>query len=220
MSRTVTAVTGDLAAYVSEVTLREPEILRRLRDETAGHPEASCQISAEQGQFLALLVRLLGARRAIEVGVFTGYSSLSVALALPPNGRVVACDISDEYTSVARRYWKEAGVEHMIDLHIAPGLQTLDSLIAGGQAGAYDFVFIDADKTGYQAYYDRALVLIRSGGIIAIDNVLWHGRVIDPSVNDADTLAIRELNRNLHADQRVWLSMVTMGDGLTLAMKK
>jgi predicted O-methyltransferase YrrM len=220
MSRTVTAVTDELAAYVSEVTLREPELLRRLRDETAGHPEASCQISAEQGQFLSLLMRLLGARRTLEVGVFTGYSSLSVALALPPDGCLVACDISDEYTSVARRYWKEAGVEHKIDLRLGPAVETLDSLLAEGQAGTYDFVFIDADKTGYQAYYDRALVLVRPGGIIAIDNVLWHGRVIDPAVNDADTLAIRELNRRLHADERVWLSMVTIGDGLTLAMKK
>ena len=220
MSRTVTAVTADLAEYVRSVTLREPDLLRRLRDETAAHPEAQCQITPEQGQFMGLLVRLIHARKTLEVGVFTGYSSLSVALALPADGKVVACDVSPEFTAVARRYWKEAGVDGKIELRLAPALQSLDALIAEGQAGTFDFAFIDADKENYHTYFERALVLVRPGGVITVDNVLWHGKVIDPQVNDTDTLAIREFNRRLHTDQRVWISMVTIADGLTVAMKK
>ena len=220
MSRTATVVTEELAAYIRSVSQREPELLARLRDETAGHPQASCQISADQGQFLQMLIRLLGARRTIEVGVFTGYSSLWVALALPPDGRIVACDVSDEYTRVARRYWQEAGVKNKIDLRLAPAVETLEALLTAGEAGTYDFAFIDADKRNYLAYYDRCLELIRPGGIIAIDNVLWHARVIDADNNDPDTLAVRHFNRALHTDDRVWISLVTMGDGLTLAMKK
>jgi len=220
MSRTATVVTENLAAYIRSVSQREPELLTRLREETADHPQASCQISADQGQFLQMLIRLLGARRTIEVGVFTGYSSLWVALALPPDGCIVACDVSDEYTRVARRYWKEAGVADKIDLRLAPAVETLDALLAAGEAGTYDFAFIDADKRNYPAYYERCLELIRPRGLIAIDNVLWHARVIDPDNHDADTLAVREFNRGLHADDRVWISLVTMGDGLTLAMKK
>ena len=220
MSRTVTAVTADLAEYVRSVTLREPDLLRRLRDETAAHPEAQCQITPEQGQFMGLLVRLIHARKTLEVGVFTGYSSLSVALALPADGKVVACDVSPEFTAVARRYWKEAGVDGKIELRLAPALQSLDALIAEGQAGTFDFAFIDADKENYHTYFERALVLVRPGGVITVDNVLWHGKVIDPQVNDTDTLAIREFNRRLHTDQRIWISMVTIADGLTVAMKK
>jgi predicted O-methyltransferase YrrM len=213
-------INDDLLKYIEQVTLREPEILRRLREETSRHPYASMQISGEQGQFMALLIHLLSARRTLEIGVFTGYSSLSVALALPDDGRIIACDISDEWTSIARRYWREAGVERKIDLRLGPALKTLDDLIAQGQGGRFDFAFIDADKSNYANYYDRALVLIRPGGLIAVDNVLWDGKVIDPKVNDADTRAIRAFNESLHHDERVWLSMLPLRDGLTLACKK
>jgi len=213
-------INDDLLKYIEQVTLREPEILRRLREETSRHPYASMQISAEQGQFMALLTHLLSARRTLEIGVFTGYSSLSVALALPDDGRIIACDISDEWTSIARRYWREAGVERKIDLRVGPALKTLDDLIAQGQGGRFDFAFIDADKSNYANYYDRALVLVRPGGLIAVDNVLWDGKVIDPKVNDADTRAIRAFNESLHHDDRVWLAMLPIRDGLTLACKK
>src|SRR5580700_3256875 len=206
----------ELWEYMRRVTLREPALLRRLREETALHPESSCQISAEQGQFMGLLMHLIGARRTIEIGVFTGYSSLAVALALPDDGRIVACDISEEWTSIARRYWREAGVERKIDLWLGPALKTLDDLIAQGQGGRFDFAFIDADKGNYLNYYERALVLVRPGGLIAVDNVLWDGKVIDPSVNDADTRAIRAFNESLHHDERVWLSLLPVRDGLTL----
>jgi len=206
--------------YIRQVSLREPDVLRRLREETASHPHVSCQIAAEQGQFMDLLIRLMGAKRTLEVGTFTGYSSTAVALALPDEGRLVACDISDEWTAVARRYWREAGVEHKIELRLGPAIPTLDRLLAEGRAGTFDFAFIDADKTNYDGYYERALQLARRGGLIAIDNVLWHGRVNDPEVNETDTLAVRALNRKLHRDERVWLSMVPIGDGLTLACKR
>src|SRR5579864_1248378 len=182
--------TGDLTIddklwdYMRRVTLREPEPLRRLREGTASNPKANMQISPDQGQFMALLMHLIGAKRTIEVGVFTGYSSLAVALALPADGHIIACDVSEEWTAVARRYWREAGVEHKIDLRLRPALQTLDDLIALGQAGRFDFAFIDADKENYANYYERALVLLRPRGLIAVDNVLWSGRVIDPEVND------------------------------------
>ena len=178
------------------------------------------QISPEQGQFMALLVHMLGARRTLEVGVFTGYSSLAVALALPDDGRVIACDISEEYTSVARRYWREAGVERKIDLRLRPALQTLDHLIALGQAGSFDFAFIDADKENYENYYERCLTLLRPGGLIAADNVLWSARVIERADQDADTRAIRAFNEKLKSDERVWLSMLAIRDGITLACKK
>jgi predicted O-methyltransferase YrrM len=213
-------INDDLLKYIEQVTLREPELLRRLREETSRHPHASMQISAEQGQFMALLIHLLSARRTLEIGVFTGYSSLSVALALPEDGRIIACDISDEWTSIARRYWREAGVERKIDLRLGPALKTLDDLIAQGQGGRFDFAFIDADKGNYANYYERALVLVRAGGLIAVDNVLWDGKVIDPKVKDADTRAIRAFNESLHHDERVWLSMLPIRDGLTLACKK
>jgi predicted O-methyltransferase YrrM len=168
---------------------------------------------------MQLLIRLMGARRCLEVGVFTGYSSLAVALALPADGRIVACDISEAWTAVARRYWAEAGVAGKIDLQLAPALQTLDRLIGAGAAGSFDFAFIDADKANYKAYYERALTLIRQGGLIAVDNTLWAGRVADPKVSDADTEAIRAFNRHLESDRRVHLSLVPIGDGLTLALK-
>jgi predicted O-methyltransferase YrrM len=178
------------------------------------------QIAPEQGQFMALLVQLLGAKKTLEIGVFTGYSTLCVALSLPANGTIVACDVSEEYTCVARRYWEAAGVAHKINLRLAPALSTLDELLASGQAGTFDFAFIDADKANYQAYYERSLQLIRSGGLIAIDNVLWSGRVADSQIQDNQTRSIRALNEQLHQDERVTLSLVPIADGLTLALKR
>lgn len=219
MSRVHTPITDELAAYIRDVTLREPEPLKRLREETETHPRASMQTSPEQGQFLHLMARLAGARKTLEVGVFMGYSSTWVALALSPEGKVIACDLSEEYTARARRTWHEAGVENKIELRLGPALETLDALIADGQSGTFDLAFIDADKSNYANYYERALALIRRGGLIAVDNVLWDGTVIDPNDHDPDTEAIRALNLKLHADQRVAISMATMGDGLTLACK-
>ncbi len=206
--------------YLSSVSVREPDVLRRLRAETAPLPRATMQITPDQGQFMALLIQLLGARRTLEVGVFTGYSSLAVALALPDDGQVVACDVSEEYTAIARRYWKEAGVDHKIELHLRPALETLDGLLAQGRRGTFDFAFIDADKANYDAYYERALELLRPGGLVAIDNVLWSGRVADPAQNDADTVALRSLNKKILADSRVSISMLSIGDGVTLALKR
>jgi predicted O-methyltransferase YrrM len=213
-------ISDGLWEYMRRVTLREPELLRRLREETARLPNSNLQISAEQGQFMALLMHLIGARRTIEIGVYTGYSALVVAQALPHDGRVVACDINEEWTTIARRYWREADVDRKIDLRIGRALGTLDDLIASGQGSRFDFVFIDADKTNYGNYYERALVLLRPGGLIAVDNVLWYGRVIDASFDDPDTRAIRAFNEQLKGDDRVWLSMLPVRDGLTLACKK
>jgi predicted O-methyltransferase YrrM len=211
---------GELWEYIRRVSVREPDALVRLREETAPLPMARMQISPEQGQFMGLLMKLLGARMTIEVGVFTGYSSLAVALALPEDGKVVACDVSEEWTSIARRYWREAGVAHKMDLRLRPALETLDALLADSRAGAFDFAFIDADKENYLNYYERCLRLVRAGGLIAIDNVLWHGDVIDPAKQDADTRAIRAFNERLSRDDRVWISMLPISDGLTLAVKK
>jgi len=195
-------------------------MLTQLRQETAQHPMSMMQIAPEQGQFMALLVQLIGARKTLEVGVFTGYSALVVALALPPDGKVVACDVSEEYTSIARRYWQQAGVADKIDLRIAPALDTLDQLLTSGQANSFDFAFIDADKSNYDGYYERSLQLVRPGGLIAIDNVLWNGDVADPNVNDTRTNAIRALNQKIYEDDRVSMSLVPIADGLTLAMKR
>ncbi len=219
MSRVHTPITEELAAYIRQVTLREPEALRRLREETENHPQASMQTSPEQGQFLHLMALISGARKTLEVGVFMGYSSTWVALALPPEGKVIACDRSAEYTTRARQTWREAGVEDRIDLRLGPALGTLDALIAEGQAGAFDFAFIDADKSNYENYYERALALVRKGGVILVDNVLWHGNVVNANDHSEDTEAIRLFNRKLHDDPRIKLSMATMGDGLTLACK-
>lgn len=208
-----------LSDYLQSVSLREPEILSQLREETANHPQSQMQIAPEQGQFMALLVRMLGAKKTIEVGVFTGYSSLAVALALPEDGQVVACDLDAEITQIAQRYWQEAGVAHKIELHIAPALETLDQLLAD-QAGTFDFAFIDADKRNYDNYYEQCLKLVRPGGLIAIDNVLWSGRVADLQEQDKRTQAIRDFNTKLHQDDRVFLSLVPIADGLTLALKK
>ncbi|MGB7442868.1 MAG: class I SAM-dependent methyltransferase [Coleofasciculaceae cyanobacterium] len=220
MSNKTLDLNSQLYDYLLSVSLRESEILRQLRQETADHPYGIMQIAPEQGQFMALLVQLLGAKKTLEIGVFTGYSSLSVALALPPNGQVIACDVSEEYTKIARRYWQAAGVEEKIDLRLAPALKTLDELLAAGEAGTFDFAFIDADKLNYQNYYERSLQLIRPGGLIIIDNVLWSGKVADSQVQDKDTEAIRALNKKLHQDERVTISLIPVADGLTLALKR
>lgn len=208
-----------LAEYIRSSSSSEPGYLKRLREETLRDPAARMQISPELGQLLGTLVRLMGARRCIEVGVFTGYSSISVARALPADGQLIACDVSEQWTSIARRYWAEAGVAGKIELRLAPALETLDSLLASGEAGKFDFVFIDADKANYAKYYDRAVELVRPGGLVAIDNVLWYGRVIDPAENDIDTVAIRGFNAKLAADPRVTVCMLPVGDGVTLAFK-
>lgn len=206
--------------YLLNVSLREPEVLRSLREETASLPQANMQIAPEQGQFMALLAQLMGARRYLEIGTFTGYSALMVALALPDDGKVVACDISKEWTDIARRYWEQAGMSERIHLHLRPAAQTLDRLLSDGQAGAFDLAFIDADKTGYLGYYEKALELLRPGGVVMVDNTLWDGAVADADIHDADTVALRAFNEHVRDDVRVDLSLVPVGDGLTLARKR
>jgi caffeoyl-CoA O-methyltransferase len=208
-----------LYRYVLDHSLREHPAQAALREATRRHPHAGMQISPEQGQFMALLVKLIGARCTIEVGVFTGYSALAVALALPDDGRVLACDVSDAYTRVGKPFWEQAGVAHKIDLQLAPALHTLDARLAAGEADAYDFAFIDADKVGADAYYERCLRLVRTGGLVAIDNTLWGGEVAR-AARDADTQALQALNDKLHADERVDLSLLPISDGLTLARKR
>ena len=208
-----------LQDYIRAHSTREHPVLAELREATAGMKHAGMQISPEQGQLMALLARLVKARRAIEVGVFTGYSSLSVALALPDDGKLVACDVSEEWTSMARRFWEKAGVARKIDLRLAPAQGTLDQLIANGEAGSYDFAFIDADKSRYMAYYERCLTLLRTGGLIVVDNTLWSGAVADPAKQDEDTEAIRAFNDAVHRDKRVAMSLLPIGDGVTLATK-
>jgi caffeoyl-CoA O-methyltransferase len=221
MSNAFLALTELIYAYLMNNSLREPDVLRRLREETvASNPLAAMAVSPVQGQFITLLVKLIGAVKTLEVGVFTGYSSLCAALALPPHGRVVACDVSEEWTSVARRYWAEAGVEDKITLRLAPAVETLDALLADGQAGTFDFAFIDADKVNYDHYYERALRLVRRGGLIVFDNMLWYGKVADPNAQDEDTVALRALNAKLHSDDRVFNSLIAVGDGMQLAIKQ
>ena len=210
----------NLYGYLLAVSSREAPILKQLRDETDKLAEASMQISPDQGQFMALLLELLGARRVLEIGTFTGYSALVMAMALPDDGKIVCCDKSEEWTSKARRYWKEAGVDNKIDLRLGDALDTLDSLIEAGNENAFDFAFIDADKVNYPNYFERCLALLRRGGLIAVDNVLWGGSVINPEKQDDDTLAIRAFNNQLKDDSRVDISLVPIGDGLTLARKK
>ncbi|MBL8520009.1 MAG: class I SAM-dependent methyltransferase [Betaproteobacteria bacterium] len=210
-----------LYAYLLRHGTREHPAQAGLREATRTHPRAVMQISPEQGQFMALLVQLIGARRTLEVGVFTGYSALSVALALPADGRILACDVSEEFTAIGKPYWRDAGVADKIDLRIAPAVETLDHCLANGRQGHYDFAFIDADKPNYDAYYERCLALVRTGGLIAIDNTLWSGRVAEAaSTHDADTAALHALNAKLHADARIDVSMLPIGDGLTLARKR
>lgn len=212
-------IPDEVQQYIDGTTLREPAIMRELREETAKMSNAGMQTGADQVQFLQLLIRLTGAKRCIEVGVFTGYSSLGVAIALPDDGTILACDVSDEYTAVARRYWQRAGVADKIDLRLAPAAQTLDERIANGEEGRYDFAYIDADKTGYDAYYERCLKLLRSNGLIAIDNVLWSGAVVDEDDTDEDTVALRSLNAKIGRDKRVDATLLPIGDGLMVVRK-
>ena len=219
MSRRTIDLDDTLYQYLLDHSLREHPEQAALREATRTHPRGGMQISPEQGQFMTLLVKLVGARRTIEVGTFTGYSALTVALALPPDGKILACDISDEYTSIGKPYWERAGVADRIDLVIAPAVQTLDARITAGEAGDYDFAFIDADKTGYDDYYERCLQLIRQGGLMAFDNTLWGGAVANPA-DDDDTRALQALNDKLHRDERIDIAMLPIGDGLTLARKR
>jgi predicted O-methyltransferase YrrM len=218
MSNKTLCITEELYEYMLSVSLREPGILRELRDETALDENANMQISPEQGQFMGLLVKMLGARRTLDIGVYTGYSSLCIGLALPRDGRVIACDVNRQWTDMARRYWRKAGVEGKIELHLGPAQQTLEILLER-EVDTFDFAFIDADKINYDIYYEYCLQLIRPGGLIAIDNVLWKGTVADAGVHDEDTEAIRTLNQKIHTDPRVEISLVPIADGLALARK-
>jgi predicted O-methyltransferase YrrM len=217
MANRTIGISDDLAGYVRRVGTREPEVLAQLRAETAALPQHAMQVAPEEGAFLAMLVELTGARRCVEVGTFTGYSSTAIALALPDDGRLVCCDVSEEWTTIARRAWVEAGVDHKITLEIAPATRTLDRLIAEDGESTYDFAFIDADKHGYDAYYERCLRLVRPGGLIAVDNVLWGGRVVDDEADDEDTRSIKALNDKIVADDRVSMVLLPVADGITLA---
>ena len=219
MSHRLLPLDERLYQYLVAHSVREHPAQTALRAATRSHAHAGMQIGPDQGQLMALLVRLVGARRVIEVGVFTGYSALTVALALPADGRLLACDISAEFTAVGRPFWEQAGVAHKIELRLAPAIQTLDACLAAGEAGQYDFAFIDADKSGYDAYFERCLALLRPGGLIAIDNVLWSGAVAQ-AATDADTLALQALNDKLYRDARIDIAMLPVGDGLTLALKR
>lgn len=219
MSRRTIPMTDALHAWLVDSALVEAPLLRRLREETAALPRAQMQISPEQGQFMRLLVELIGARRALEIGTFTGYSSICIASALPPEGRLICCDLSAEWTAVAQRYWHEAGLAGRIELRLGPALDTLSALLAAGGAGAFDFAFIDADRTHSDAYYEHALKLLRTGGLVAIDNAFEGGRVADPATADRD-VPHRALCRKIARDGRVTASIVPIGDGLILARKR
>ena len=219
MTRKNINLTDEIYDYMLSVSLKETDVQRELRDYTATHKMAMMQIAPDQGQFMALLVRLMQAKNIIEIGVFTGYSTLCMAIALPDNGHIVACDINKEYTDIARQYWHKAGIAEKIELVLAPAIQTLDGLIRKGQQEQYDFVFIDADKTEYPDYYERAMQLLRPGGLFVIDNVLWYGKPANPDEMDKDTAAIRKFNQQLFDDTRVVISMLAIADGLTLALK-
>ena len=209
-----------LYQYLLDVSLRESPLLKRLREETAQLPTARWQIAPEQGQFMALLVQISGARKILEIGTFTGYSALCMAQAMPADGRLICCDLPGEYNTIAERYWHDAGVAERIDLRLAPALETLSALERGGQSESFDLIFIDADKANYRVYLEHALVLVRQGGLILFDNVLWSGRVLDQSPESADTRAIQALNRGLLRDSRIDLSLLPLGDGLTLCRKR
>lgn len=220
MSRQTLNLTPALYDYLLAASSREAEVLRELREETAKLSSAQMQISPEQGQLMALLVRLIGAKRILEVGTYTGYSALAMALALPDDGHILCCDLSKEWTDIARRYWRQAGVDDKVELYLRPAVDTLNVLILNHLESSYDFIFIDADKENYALYYEKCLQLLRPGGLIAVDNVLWNGAVCDPHKQDVDTIAIREFNRLRHGDDRVDLAMVPIGDGLTLLRKR
>ena len=220
MSRRTLNMDQPLYEYLLAHSTREHPTQVALREATRTWPRAGMQISPEQGQLMTLLLRLMGAKRAIEIGVFTGYSALTTALALPGDGRLLACDIGDSDARLGQPYWKQAGVAHKIEFAVAPGQETLRARLASGEAGTYDFVFIDADKTGYDAYYELSLQLLRVGGLIAIDNVLWGGSVAHPADGDLDTAALQALNAKIHRDERVDMALLPIGDGLTLAVKR
>jgi predicted O-methyltransferase YrrM len=220
MSYNSISVNRALGEYLISVSLREPELLKELREETGHQAYGGMQIAAEQGQFMALLVRLMRAKRCIEIGTFTGYSSLSVALALPADGKLICCDVDPQTTTIAQRYWRKAGVAEKIELRLAPALETLDTLLSAGAAGSFDFAFIDADKPEYDEYYEACLQLLRPGGLIVIDNVLWGGAVADARRKDPETAALRALNAKLHRDERVDLALLPLADGITLARKR
>jgi len=220
MSNYTLSLTPQLYQYMLSVSLREPKVLQELREETARLPGSQMQITPEQGQFMALLIELLNAKKTIDIGVYTGYSALAVALALPEEGRVIGCDVNPETSLIAKTFWQKAGVDHKIDLRLAPALETLDKLNTQGEAGTFDFIFIDADKQNYLNYYEKSLPLLRRGGVIMVDNVLWGGDVADSAINDASTIAIRNFNRALHNDTRVTISLLPVGDGVTLAIKR
>lgn len=219
-------VTSPLIDYLISVSLREDRLLQELREETAAlSARAGMQIAPHQGQFMRLLAEIVGVKKGLEVGTFTGYSALCTALGMPADGKLICCDISEEWTAVARRYWERAGVSERIELRLAPAVETLKDLIAAGESNTFDWLFIDADKTSYETYYDLGLSLLRPGGILLVDNVLWSGDVLreasdlDP-IKDKDTLALQAFNRRLHADQRISLALLPIGDGLTLARKR
>jgi caffeoyl-CoA O-methyltransferase len=220
MANKTIGISDELAAYVVKVGTREPDILARLREETAAIPQHGMQIAPEEGAFLALMVELIGARRCIEVGTFTGYSSTAIALALPQDGQLVCCDVSEEWTSLASKYWDEAGVADKIDLRIAPAAETLDQLLADGEEDGFDFAFIDADKAGYDGYYERLLRLVRPGGLIALDNTLWSGKVLNQDADDEDTRELQALNVKLADDERITLCLLPVADGVTLARRR
>lgn len=220
MANRTIQMTDALSDYLVRVAVREPEVMARLREETATLPGARMQIGPEQGAFMGWLVGLIGARKAIEIGTYTGYSAMAIARAMPEGGRLVCCDVSEEHTQVARRYWAEAGLADRIELHVRPGAETLAALLAAGEAGSYDLAFIDADKPSYDLYYERCLELSRRGGVIVVDNVLWGGSVADPSASDESTAALRALNEKIAADPRVDACLVPVGDGLALVRKR
>ena len=220
MSRESIGLSEEVLAYLRDHSVTETAIQKELREYTANLEESAMQISPEQASFMQFMARVTSARRCIEVGVFTGYSSLSVALALPDDGRIKAFDISEEWTSIGREYWKKAGVEHKVHLSLGPASEGLQALISNGEAGTYDFAFIDADKTGYADYYEKCLKLLRPGGLLLIDNVLWSGKVADPEVTDEDTVAIRNINSMVNRDDRVYRCMMPISDGVTMVMKK
>ncbi|MFP4598603.1 MAG: O-methyltransferase [Persicimonas sp.] len=220
MSPKTLNIDDDLHKYIMQVSVREAQPFVDLRAETAEMAESMMQTAPEQGQLLQLLVKLTGARRAVEVGTFTGYSAMCIAAALPDDGELIACDVNEEWVGIGRPYWEQAGVADKIEVRIQPALDTLDALLVAGEAAAFDFAYIDADKTNYQGYFERCLELLRAGGLVAVDNTLWSGKVADESVTDDDTVALREFNAQLAADERVDISLVTIGDGLTLARKR
>lgn len=220
MSNITLGLPTKVEQYLQCMSLREPLVLKQLREETSHLTNADMQISPEQGQFMALLMELMHAKKTLDIGTFTGYSALVVALALPSDGKVITCDIESNYTVTAERFWKQAQVDHKIDLKIAPAIETLDKLLANQETESFDFSFIDADKGNYLSYYEKSLALIKPGGLIAIDNTLWNGRVADPEDNEARTKAIRAFNQAIHKDERVTISLIPIGDGLTLARKR